>query len=435
MRHNCFTVLVRSCTRAARFRVIGLSRLGFTAMKHICIFSYLLLVASLELARLSDARGAGDTPANRAAAAQLEAQRPETPPKPLLGTYPAEPLLLRTGTNAFAAFRDGSKIVSACDRSVNLWDMTDGRLVRRLEHPEVVIALALAPAEDTLLTATAGRQSPIRLWSLETAKLLKEYSGRCPEMVAATREEKSQSRGWSFPFTQHFSESGFGFTSVAYSPDGRHFAAGCDNGPHLLWESETGAETMRTHASKSRPRSIVLSPDGKRLLIANTDFTAELWDLEVRRLVKQYLETRHQSGADASIPAAFSSDGRQFAFYGLESQAIHICDARTGEDVRLLPGRARRCSIAFLPENRLLFSNSRNVLEIWQTASARLTRRHVCKSGIDPFSSYPNIEYAAWLPSIGAAMAVEVDNNDNTSLEDWTTISIVPLSAFEEVPH
>lgn len=41
-------------------------------MKQICIFSYLLLVASLELARLSDARGAADTPVNASATLESE---------------------------------------------------------------------------------------------------------------------------------------------------------------------------------------------------------------------------------------------------------------------------------------------------------------------------------------------------------------------------
>lgn len=42
-------------------------------MKQICIFSYLLLAASLELAWLSDARGAGDTSANASAMLESEA--------------------------------------------------------------------------------------------------------------------------------------------------------------------------------------------------------------------------------------------------------------------------------------------------------------------------------------------------------------------------
>jgi hypothetical protein len=172
-------------------------------------------------------------------------------------------------------------------------------------------------------------------------------------------------------------------------------------------------------------------------------------------MLKEYPRHNDQWFAGVSrrvrIPFAFSPDGRRFAFFRKMRRpgepghtfVIHLCDANSGDELRELRetglkhgheyARSRDGCVAFLPGERIL-TNAGAVLEVWDVKRGQITHRYTCKSGGNPYYAHPQVEYVRYLPRIAAVMVVEVENDEGTLHDDWSVISLVSLSQFEEVP-
>jgi WD40 repeat protein len=65
---------------------------------------------------------------------------------------------------------------------------------------------------------------------------------------------------------------GVGVNSVAFSPDGRLLAAGCDDHTLRLWDSGTG-QSLCVRELDSPVRSLRFSPDGQTVYTGNGNTT------------------------------------------------------------------------------------------------------------------------------------------------------------------
>lgn len=377
----------------------------------------------------------------------------------LKGVYPHQPpVILHTTAHAFSAFADGSRVVCANYEFAELWDLTTGEKVLSLPHPDIVLGCAISPDEKSLLTITAGRASPVRLWSLVSGEIVREYPSPFEDNCSASETESRELSGWNlwdnprtwrFPQRGFLPKTGFGCTAVAFSPNGRTLVIGSEDGIVTLRSIETGEETARLSTGLGRVYSLVYSPDETRLLVAASLLFAasqcviQLWDIPGGVLVAQFREVPGDGWPqDFRTPLAFEPDGKRFAFYCPKSQAIRICEAQTGTELQRLPENSRDNGLlvtshsgclAFLPDDAGFLSNTSYVLKVWDLGMRSVSRRHLVKSAVFPLSSRAPVEFVRFLPRIDSVMAVEVQNVSDTGHEDWTIISIVPLSAFQQV--
>lgn len=371
----------------------------------------------------------------------------------LKGVHPHQPpVILHTTAHAFAAFADGSRVVCANYEFAELWDLTTGEKVLSLPHPEIVLGCAISPDEKPLLTVTAGRANPVRLWSLVTGEIVREYPAAFEVTPSRKNDTEYEARDWNlgnhphiwkFPQRCHLSETGFGFTAVAFSPNGRTLVTGSEDGIVTLRSIETGEETARLSTELGRVYSLVYSPDETRLLVAASQCVIQLWDIPSGVLVAQFREVPEDGWPrNFRTPLAFEPDGKRFAFYCPNSQAIRICEGQTGTELQRLPENSRDDGllvtshdgfVAFLPDDAAFLSNTSCVLKVWDLRMRSVSRRHLVKSAVFPTSSRAPVEFVRFLPRIASVMAVEVQNVSDTGHEDWTIISIVPLSAFQDV--
>jgi WD40 repeat protein len=360
----------------------------------------------------------------------------ESQRSPLIGHFPYRPaLILKSCTNAFAAVDDGSLAVCATGVRADVWDLTTGQEMLSLDHPDIVIGLAISPDHRSLATITAGNASPVRFWYLDDGRMQKEYSS------PFTEDAQAISATWKMPRETFVSETGFGFTSIAFSPDGRRFAAGCEDGTLIVWDAGTDKEIARMAGTASRIRSMLFSPDGDKLLATSLDKAVQLWDLGSGALISEFRERKPQPALTFPTPLAFLPDGSQFAFFvfqdartppnALDGFYMLLRDAETGEDVRRLDDRHHTSVVrqmAFLPDSRTMFTLFLDRLQLRATSTGTILRSHTVTSNLPPTHMPPKIEHAVYLSTLAAVMVVEVE-------KDASAISIVPFASFQEIPQ
>ncbi len=98
--------------------------------------------------------------------------------------------------------------------------------------------------------AGPGYDSVIRVWSLETGKVIHELEGP-PE----------------------------GSWSIAWAPDGKRLASGGEDGIVRIWDRDSGREQLSLKGHAGPVTSLAFTPDGKRLLSGSTDTTILVWDM------------------------------------------------------------------------------------------------------------------------------------------------------------
>jgi WD40 repeat protein len=139
----------------------------------------------------------------------------------------------------------------------------------------------------------------IKIWETATGRQVRKLEGHVP--YEERREIITPSGKREFSST----ESAFGVTSVAFSPNGRLLAsAGGDDMTVRVWDVATGRELRVFRGHAQSVHSIGFSPDGKRLVSASADSTVRVWDADTGQ---ELLTLR--SPTDTVLTVAFSPEG------------------------------------------------------------------------------------------------------------------------------
>ena len=246
---------------------------------------------------------------------------------------------------------DGHLLASGdADGVIYLWNVEDpgaGRPLGTLSgHNGAVRGLAFSP-DGTHLTS-AGEDGLLREWDTTSGREIARLTGH---------------RGpvW----------------SLAYSPDGQAIVSGGVSGEVILWHAEArpvlGTPLPQTEALSAVEASLAISPDGRRLVMAETsaegDNTIQIWNLaDEQRL--QLITT-----GDAPTDVAFSQAQNMLAvaFADAVVRVWHVTDdaATLDDPIAELtdPGRAV-FSVAFSPDGRLLAGGLEDGrLILWDTTT------------------------------------------------------------------
>ncbi|MFD4481592.1 hypothetical protein ACFWPU_36535 [Streptomyces sp. NPDC058471] len=113
-------------------------------------------------------------------------------------------------------------------------------------------------------------------------------------------------------------------SALAFSPDGKHLAAGAANGWVTLWDGE-GKQPLGTLAGTNNTAypgtdteavtALAYSPDGKTLAVAGDHGTLQMWDAASRQPLGDPLPTP----GDEVVALTFSTDGRTLYTAGRHS--------------------------------------------------------------------------------------------------------------------
>ncbi|NJR75012.1 MAG: protein kinase [Scytonema sp. CRU_2_7] len=195
----------------------------------------------------------------------------ETPPTQVLTPHASSP------TNHSPPHKPQRPTAPAPVATFQRW-----QCVRTLRgHSSMVVAVAIS--SDGRAIASGSNDNTIKLWRLETGKLLRTLGG------------------W---FSGHSSI----VHTVAFSPDGQTLASGGTDGMVKLWQMRTGQLLHTLTGNSGAVWSLAFSPDGKLLASGSYDRTIKLWGMPDGKLLSDF--TGHNKGVRS---VAFSSDGQILA--------------------------------------------------------------------------------------------------------------------------
>jgi uncharacterized protein with WD repeat len=153
--------------------------------------------------------------------------------------------------------------------------------------------------------------------------------------------------------------------SVAFSPDGRILAAGCENGKIILWDAASGREIQTLQGHSSGVQSVAFSPDSHTLASGSYDETIKLWDATSGTEIRTLLGHSNDVWS-----VAFSPNGYNLVSGGRDG-TIKIWDTANGIEIRTLQGHTSCMeSVTFSPDGHVLASGSDDqTIKMWDTAS------------------------------------------------------------------
>jgi WD40 repeat protein/beta-lactamase regulating signal transducer with metallopeptidase domain len=183
-------------------------------------------------------------------------------------------LLASPGSSSVAGVRAaaGARGAAGANRgTIDLYDVTTGKLLRKIESSQPAVSFAFSP--DGRVLATENADQSITLWEVASGKD-RAHLGKAPPSPPA------------MPGAVAFAVAGrrlavaepAGPTTLAFSPDGRALVA---RGPDLsahVWDVTGGKEVGQFKGHEGRIETLAFAPDGKSITSGSADTTVLLWD-------------------------------------------------------------------------------------------------------------------------------------------------------------
>jgi WD40 repeat protein len=207
-----------------------------------------------------------------------------------------------TGVFALAFSPDGKTFLSGSDdKTAILWSMESLSLLCRFTaHSNVINAVAFNPDRSKALTASAD--GTIILWNTQNC-------------------DTNTSSG---SIIHHFQQSETGSSDirdVSFSPDGKTFLSGSQDGRLTLWDANTFEALNRSFnrfaQESKRGWGVAISPDNKTALSAAADNAIAYWDLSTGELIDSF-----RGHTDGVMRIMFSGDGKKAISASLDGTVI-----------------------------------------------------------------------------------------------------------------
>lgn len=177
------------------------------------------------------------------------------------------------------------------------------------------------------LVLTAGEDATLRLWDVDTGRLLRILTGHKGAV-----------------------------NSVALSPDGRQAVSAGSDRTMRVWNIETGEEVRVFEKQKgvysNKIRFVAFTPRGDRILSAEGE-ALQLWNVASGKP-----EARLAGHVEPVVAADVSSDGRWIVSGSFLDKTVRIWDAANGHLLRTVKSRGNVRSVAFFPGSTSILISS-----------------------------------------------------------------------------
>jgi WD40 repeat protein len=134
-------------------------------------------------------------------------------------------------------------------------DWQSGRIVRTIQQPRPIQAIAFDPKGSRIATAHAAGFAEV--WDLRSGRSVARLAGHSGSV-----------------------------DDIAFSPDGSRIATAGDDGTVRLFDAETGNQLVILRGHEYSVFGISFSPDGNRLASAGADGVVRIWALDLDDLIR-----------------------------------------------------------------------------------------------------------------------------------------------------
>ena len=262
-------------------------------------------------------------------------------------------------SHAVAISPNGMQIAIAGFKKTAFYDLATSNELWRLETPAAeysppyVMALAFSP--DGKLLATSGSSS--------TVGGPHGYKGG----LITIRDANSGKELHRLDDLSHASDS------IAFSPDGRLFAAGTQGaggelpepGELRIWDASNGKllhlwkvkDSVQAGEEHLAANGIAFSPDSRSLAVAYSDGMIRIWDLATGKTITEL--KGHRRGVRS---VAFAPNGQRLASGGLD-RTVRVWDFVTGKQLKSFDVKSPKINaLEYSPSGRLLVAGGGDFL-------------------------------------------------------------------------
>jgi len=242
--------------------------------------------------------------------------------------------------------KNANYLATGCSRIAQIFDCNNGNRLHVFRHisdnsdPEnTIFVRSVDFSPDGKFLATGAEDKTIKIWDIETERVLKNFEGHEAEIyfleyspdgsfLVSGSGDKTV-KVWNIEQNicmrtlKSEMEESDGITSVAISHDGRFIAAGSLDHFIKLWDTETGRMIHQFEGHSDAVYSVVFSPDGKNIATGSLDKTVKIWDLNEKQCRNTLVAHR-----DFVLSIAYVQDGN-WLLSGSKDRTIHFWDLRT----------------------------------------------------------------------------------------------------------
>ncbi|MEL7140621.1 MAG: NACHT domain-containing protein [Cyanobacteria bacterium J06643_4] len=209
------------------------------------------------------------------------------------------------------------------DQSIKLWDVQTGKLLKTINAESRVYSLTFSQEYDLL--ASGGDTEDVQIWDTRTWK----------------RRQLVGHKTW------------IGAVVFGKNADGEVLASGSDDGEIRLWNvADSRCLKILDNGDRS-VHALSFDAESQTLASGSSDRTVKLWDVNTGDCVQ------HLKGHSDWVRTVALSFGGRLLVSGSNDRSIKLWDTQTGECIRTIEAHETRVwSVAFNPNNKVLASGS-----------------------------------------------------------------------------
>ncbi|KAL8694513.1 MAG: hypothetical protein Q9218_000843 [Villophora microphyllina] len=263
--------------------------------------------------------------------------------------------------------QDGRYVATGCNRSAQIFEVSTGAQVTRLQDETVdkegdlyIRSVCFSP--DGKFLATGAEDKQIRVWDIASRTIRNTFTGHEQDIYSLdfARDGKHIASGsgdrsvrvWDIDSGREILNLMIedGVTTVAISPNGEYVSAGSLDKSVRVWDVRNGLLIDRLdgpEGHKDSVYSVAFAPNGRSLVSGSLDKTIKMWELaDSRGMGGPGMGSRERMGKcvktfeghkDFVLSVALTPDGR-WVLSGSKDRGVQFWDPRTGDTQLMLQG-------------------------------------------------------------------------------------------------